>query len=308
MKTDKLGFGTSIVNGLFYLAGRLPLGWHYFWGRVFAWILGKVVHYREDVVTANIARSFPEKKYDEIKKIKDGFYTHFGELIAEMIWFAGNRKGRGRKRIHDSRIVTYVNPEVINELYRTRPGVMALTGHAGNWELNGGIFCENYAGPWAFDESKLCVVYKALSNKLWDKVVGRGRCAAMLDLDFDGYVESRNVLRYAVSHRREKYLYIFNTDQYPYRYATGYDVGTFLNQPTMAMTGGASLACKMGMGVVFMDWRRNGRGHYEITLVPICEDASASTPEEIMRKYYGLMEETVKADPSNYLWSHKRWK
>ena len=75
MKTDKLGFGTSIVNGLFYLAGRLPLGWHYFWGRVFAWVLGKVVHYREDVVTANIARSFPEKKYDE-------YTSAAGEMIA----------------------------------------------------------------------------------------------------------------------------------------------------------------------------------------------------------------------------------
>ena len=49
-------------------------------------------------------------------------------------------------------------------------------------------------------------------------------------------------------------------------------------------------------------------GGYTITFNPICEDASRTTPEEIMNKFYALLEKDVEAQPWNYLWTHKRWK
>ncbi|MBQ2874111.1 MAG: hypothetical protein IJE85_02320, partial [Bacteroidales bacterium] len=49
-------------------------------------------------------------------------------------------------------------------------------------------------------------------------------------------------------------------------------------------------------------------GRYEMTLIPICRNASEFTPEEIMRKYYDLLEEEINETPHNWLWTHKRWK
>ena len=81
-----------------------------------------------------------------------------------------------------------------------------------------------------------------------------------------------------------------------------------MGQPTKAMTGGASLACKFGMAVYFMCSDRKERGRYEITISKICDDASLTTPQEIMTEYYRRLEEAVRSHPENYLWSHRRWK
>jgi KDO2-lipid IV(A) lauroyltransferase len=50
------------------------------------------------------------------------------------------------------------------------------------------------------------------------------------------------------------------------------------------------------------------QGRYEMTFIPICEDASKTTPEDILRRYYDLLEQEINETPGNWLWSHKRWK
>ena len=57
-----------------------------------------------------------------------------------------------------------------------------------------------------------------------------------------------------------------------------------------------------------MKMKRLERGRYEITFIPICEDASRLQPEEVLRKYYDLLQDELNETPANWLWSHKRWK
>ena len=106
--------------------------------------------------------------------------------------------------------------------------------------------------------------------------------------------------------RDVKNIYIYPTDQYPY--AVSHDAGLFLNQPTKVMLGSAGLAHKLGMSVLYLRMRQLERGRYEMTFVPICQDASALSPEDIMRKYLDLLEADIRETPYNWLWSHKRWK
>ena len=81
-----------------------------------------------------------------------------------------------------------------------------------------------------------------------------------------------------------------------------------MHQPTNAMIGSMGVACKLAHAVVYMKMKRVERGHYEMTFIPICEDASKMKPEDILRKYYDLLEEELNETPANWLWSHKRWK
>lgn len=82
----------------------------------------------------------------------------------------------------------------------------------------------------------------------------------------------------------------------------------FLNQETNSMLGSAVVAHKLAHSVMYMKMKRVERGRYEMTLIPICQDASKMKPEDIMRKYYDLLEEEINETPHNWLWSHKRWK
>jgi lauroyl/myristoyl acyltransferase len=45
-----------------------------------------------------------------------------------------------------------------------------------------------------------------------------------------------------------------------------------------------------------------------MTFVPLCDNAAESTPEDILKSYYAHLEEDIKAQPWNYLWTHKRWR
>jgi len=187
--------------------------------------------------------------------------------------------------------------------------MLVLNSHMGNWEISGGLCNYNYTEePLVLRPENMVFAYKQLSSKTFDGVMGVVRTGPLAETEFDGYQESSRILRYAFTHRDDRKLYVFNTDQYPYRRAAFCEIGDFMNQPTRAMTGATALAVKFDMAVVYLRWKAKEGGGYRLTFVPITENASSTTSEEIMRKYYDLMEEDIRQEPWNYLWSHKRWK
>ena len=136
---SKRSFGIRLVEGLMRVLSRLPLGFHYACARFLSWLVGDVFRYRRDVVTANLARSFPDRDYDFLKAVTKGFYRHFGEMLAEAVWFSGKRGEKGRKELIDSNICRIENSDEFNAFYDRSSSVMLLNSHAGNWELMGGV-------------------------------------------------------------------------------------------------------------------------------------------------------------------------
>lgn len=295
-------FGASIVRGLMYPFAVLPLGWHYFWARPLAWLLEKVMRYRKDVVMTNLSRAFPDKSYYWVNKTASAFYRHLSEMIVEAVWFSGRRRARGLREAH---IVEISNAEVLQKAYEESPSVMVLDTHCGNWELLGGLFFYNYRDCESpIRPGVLHVVYKALKNKVWDKVFYENRRCPTPELE--GQIEASGMLRFIVSHRRDKYIYLINNDQYPRE--SSCEVGTFMHQPTTGFVGAATIAHKLGMSVFHMSMVNDRTGHYTITFNPICANAAEMEPVEITRKYYDLLEKDINETPYNWLWSHKRWK
>lgn len=295
-------FKVNLILGVMRLFSRLPLGFHYFCGDTVAWFMKNILHYRQNVVITNIARSFPEMSYQQVRNTASAFYRHLGEIFAETIWFCG----ADYRKLKASRICEITNLEVLAKAYETSPSVTVLYSHCGNWEILGGFWCYNYVPDAVYpsDESCIKVVYKRLHNPVWDEVFKRNRSYPIRG--FEGEIESGQILRYAIRHREQKCIYIFPTDQYPY--AGAHDAGLFLNQPTKVMLGGAALAHKLGMSVLYLRMKHLSRGKYQMTLVPVCGNAAETSPEEIMAKYLELLQEDIREQPHNWLWSHKRWK
>ena len=295
------------LKGIMRFFALFPLKVHYFWADVLAWLLGKCVRYRRDVVMINLSRSFPEKRYGEISRLADEFYVHLAEVFVETIWFAGATPARLRK----SGIVTVANPEVIGEAFAKSKSVEVLYSHCGNWELLGGV--ESYfrislpeGEHLSITDDELRIVYKKLTSRVWDHFIKENR--AKPTRDYQGMVETGQLLRYMVKNRDKKLIYVLNVDQSPYAGAGAYDIGAFMNQPTQAMFGPAGLAHKMGLSVYYMRFDRLARGHYELSFIPVCEDASQMNPALIVRKYYDLLEQEIRDCPANWLWTHRRWK
>lgn len=302
-----MSLSAQISHAPMRLIGKLPLKAHYANSRFLAWLVGDVLRYRRDVVSFNLARCFPEKTTRELKALRKEFYRHFAEIVVEAFWFGACRDSR---RLHDARIVEIANPEIISALFESSPSVAVLYSHCGNWELYGGIESYNYSGrPMPVSEHNFSVVYKRTNSKTTDEVLRMNRFAPLKDRDaYDGYVETMDLIRYAFKHRDEKRIYNINTDQRPY-VSSGANIPVkFLGQDTQTMTGAAAIARKFGMAVCYLRMARKEQGHYIIEYVPICENASGSSVEDIMKRYYELLEEDIRKDPANYLWTHKRFK
>ena len=288
------------------LLSKLPLSFLYRVGDFFAWLACKVLHYRSDVVWINISRSFPDKKYKELKQIYKDFYRHLGELVAEFVWFGGSTFKSLRKK----GIVRITNSQVLADMREKSPSVTLLSTHCGNWELMGGLpgYDSDDNVPLAFSERDIYVVYKKLTSEVSDRVFALNRIAPLEIVGTECEVETKNILRFSIANKDRKCLYIYPADQAPYKGAGKHPIGEFMHQPTNAMIGSMGLACKLSHAVVYMGMKRLERGRYEVTFTPICEDASKTTPEEIIRKYYDLLEQELNETPANWLWSHKRWK
>ena len=303
-KLDTNILGAKALRAVVKVVGKLPLGFHYCFGRVMSWFLSSVMHYRYDVVLTNISRSFPDQKYGFVKKTAKEFYRHLGEIAAETIWFGAS----DYKRLYESGIVTVTNPEVFNDYFENAPSMSVLFSHCGNWELLGGFlgFKTDNGVKVNLEEEQIKVVFKALHNETANQFFLLNRAAALEKVGPSCQIEASQILRRAIKWRNDKNIFIYIADQYPYQGA--HEIGDFMSQPTKVMLGGAGVAHKLGQSVVYLKMRRVERGHYEMTFIPICRNAAESTPEEIMRKYFNLLEEEIKETPYNWLWSHKRWK
>lgn len=294
--------GTELLYWLMRFFALFPLGFHYFWADVLAWLLDRVIRYRRDVIWMNMARSFPDLKSWNIKYLVREYYRHMAEIIVETIWFGGCDLERLRK----SGICSIKNLDVLSKMYEEAPSVIVLYSHCGNWELLGGIMAygTDSAGRTPFSGENTYFVYKKLTSEVSEEIFKRNRIAPMPG--FKGLLEASRILRFCIKNKDNKSLYCYAADQYP---DVGmHDVGTFLNQPTKSMFGSIGIAHKMGMGVMYMKMDRVRRGHYEIEFVPICSDATKMKPEDILRKYFDHLEEEIQANRINWLWSHNRWK
>lgn len=297
--------GSALLYGLTRPLAMLPLKFHRACGRSVGKFVGKVLRYRRDVVMANLARSFPDRKYDELTGICDRFYAHFGKIFAEAIWFGGCTDPR---RLIRSRIVRMGNPEVLNRLFAMGKSVVVMTSHSGNWELYGGIKSYPYPAALDYPEKDVCVVYRQQASPTFDRFMARNRIAPVVDKEnYDGRIESFKALQYIFRHRDRHQMYIFITDQYPYTSKSKVHV-RFMNQDTWAMNASENLARHLGFAVVYLFMEEEEDGNYVMNLTPICDDASEMPEGEILDRYFRLLEQDLQKQPWNYLWTHKRWK
>lgn len=305
--SKKTSFAQGLESSVLRLLGHLPLGVHHFCAKGLAWILRSVVRYRTDVVTDNLSKSFPEKSPEEIKKLHKKFYRHFANIFTEALWFGSCQGDKGRKRIKDSHIVEITNVEEFNRFISEHKQVMILQTHAGNWELIGGILNYTYSEPLVITPHTFAITYLPLHNHFWDVFMGENRQAPVMDMDFQGYIPTNQIVKHVQEHADRQFCYSFITDQYPYNGSHKHTVH-FMNRVTPTMTGGAALACRMDMAVLYLRFAYREDGGYAMTFVPITDHAGEHAPMEIIDKYYSLLEEDLKAQPWNYLWTHRRWK
>ena len=267
----------------------LPLPVLYLFTDFFFLLLITVVPYRKKVIDENLKRSFPKLSDQERNRIRRKFYRHFTNILAEGIKNLTISKSSLQKRFKVR------NPEVMDQLASQGKNVLLVSGHYNNWE-------------WLITSQALLFPFEAygigmpLSSKFWDKKVNARRSRFGMNVIHAG--NYRKAL--AKKTDRPKAVLVLS-DQSPGNSRKSFWTD-FLNQNTAVLFGAEMMANELDYAVVYFTTHQTKRGHYEMELELITDQARTLSWGEITEKHVRLLEKEILKKPQHWLWSHKRWK
>ena len=254
-------------------------------------IIYKIVGYRKKVVFENLRNSFPEKTELEVKQIAKDFYKHIADLFIEFL------KGYSITKDEINDRVKLINIEVIKNYTDKNQSVIIVTGHISNWEW--------LLHPLNLSGIPMDIVYQKLSSSLFNKLTLFIRSRFTIT----PLIEKQNTLRKTVDRKDITRALVLGSDQSPQNWKTAYWT-TFLNQDSGFFTGTERIARKFDYPVIFSEMRRIKRGFYEIEFTEIAKPTEFQNLPigEITERFVRILDESIHRYPSDYLWSHRRWK
>lgn len=270
------------------LASLLPFWWLYFWFKLSAYFGFYVNKYRRRVVHENVKNSFPEMSAEERLKIERNFYFHFTEVLAEFTKSYSFKKSDWEERCK------LMNPELLkNHLDKGEP-VLLMSGHTANWEWPAHSISTQIGYPMEF-------LYKEIKKESFQGIMHKLRTRhGGLPIPKD------SALREIIKRKKEPRVIGVIADQIPSIGAEKEWVN-FLNQETAFYVGAERIATTLNYPVYFCDTVRVAKGKYEVTFKPIATPPYTNK-NGIIHQYAALLEESIRRNPTDYLWSHKRWK
>lgn len=284
----------NIIYGIFYLVSKLPYRALYVISDIANLVLYYIVRYRRDIVRRNITSAFPEKSLEECISIERGFYKWFCDYFVETVKLMSVSRQELLSRIEFRGI------DKIEECFDRGQTCAGILGHYGNWELLSATGLVIKKHP----EAVIGLIYHPLRSQLFDRLFINMRQS------MGGVcVPKKDILRYLVSFRSQNLMNLFGyiADQAP-RYRNIHLWLPFLNHDTPVFTGAERIMRKMNNAVFYIDVERPERGKYIYTF-KLMTDKPGEMPEfEITKKFFVMLEQTIRREPRFYLWSHNRWK
>ena len=168
-------------------------------------------------------------------------------------------------------------------------------GHFFNWEYANHVLSLKSLYP-------VLIVYMPVNNKIFDKLLIQMRtrfnakmiAATRFRSDFSTYIKSR-------------YCIVFVADQNAGEPDKAY-WSLFLNKRAPFVKGPEKNARLTDSIVFFVRFFKLKRGYYSADFVKLTEEPRKLKEGELTNLLIEQIEASIHSNPSNYLWSHRRWK
>lgn len=285
---------TRIVYTLFYTLSLLPFRILYGMADIGYVLLYYIIRYRRGVVRKNLVTAFSEKSIGDIKAIERKFYHWFCDYFLEAVKLLSISDKELRRRF------TIINSEEVEQCFQEGQDVAAILGHYCNWEW---LSCVGMNLPL---ERETGLIYHPLRNKAFDYLFRKLRSHK----PHSHVIPKKDILRYVVTKKKEGVRNIcgYISDQGP-KWTNIHLWLPFLNhEHTPVFTGGERIMRKMNNAVFYVEMSRPKRGYYTATYKLITREPNTLPPNDITRRFFRMLEETIRREPAYYLWSHNRWK
>ncbi len=277
-----------LVYAIFYLLSLLPWFVIYLISDFFYALIYYVFGYRKKIVMDNLLIAFPEKTVAERVRIAKKFYRGFTDNFIELIKLVSISESEMKKRF-------VINIEVVNDLVEKHERVQLVTGHYFNWE-----FANLAVG--LVSKYPFIVAYKPVSNKVFNRLMLHIRSRFGTKL-----VSSTNFGKDFQKYAKSNHALILVADQNSANTAKAYWVDFFGKK--VPFVKGPERGAKMNnQPIVYTHFYKVKRGYYKGHFELVTDTPKAYADGELTKVLIKKIEDSIRKEPANYLWSHRRWK
>ncbi len=240
----------------------------------------------------HVRAAFPDAAADEVARIADRSMKHLAMWIVELLCSPRLLSRWTWKRY----VVLGSYQDALRAMLAGR-GAILVTGHFGNWELLGHFFA-----MLGFD---VTAIMRPLDNRYLNDYLVRARRTHGLRL-----IDKKGASADATEVLDRGGMLGFIADQDAGRKGIFVD---FFGRPASSYKAVGLLAIERRVPVIVGYARRLGnRFRYEIGVERVIDpaewDGHADPLRWITQEYTSAIERSVRRDPTQYLWVHRRWK
>jgi KDO2-lipid IV(A) lauroyltransferase len=274
----------ALLIAVFGLLRLLPIDWASGVGGSIAARIGPMLKV-SNVARRNLALAFPELGRAEIEALVRGVWNNLGRVAGEYPHLAAI----ARRRVE---LVGLESALAVRD--DGKPGIL-FAGHLANWELLP-MVASGLGIP-------LTLVYRAANNPLVDRVIARLRRAGNAVFLPKGPSGARGTL---AAMRDGAHLAMLVDQKMNDGIAVPFFGITAMTAPALAQ-----LAYRFDCPVLPARMERLGGAHFRLTVLPpLAIPHTGNRPADIlaaMTAVNHLLEDWIRANPSQWLWLHKRW-
>jgi KDO2-lipid IV(A) lauroyltransferase len=254
-------------------------------GKLFE-IIGPIFRSKK-LIHTNIKKAFPKNNSVEIKKLTKLMWNNYGRVFAEYMFIKDFRFAKIDSKIE------IIGQEILDEIKKSNKPVVFISGHFSNFEL--------MAMQIEKTGIKLSTIYRPLNNiflnRIMEKIRKKYICKNQIK---KGIAGTRELIKF----QRNNYSIALMIDQ---RVSEGEKVN-FFNQEAYTTTIPAQLAKKFDMPIVPIFIERVNDTNFKIKISKPVNFLKSDSIKDITSKLNVIIEEMILKNPTQWIWSHNRWK
>jgi Kdo2-lipid IVA lauroyltransferase/acyltransferase len=280
-------FLQSIVIYLFFLVFKI-LGI-----KISSNLSGKIVSIigplfrSKKIIFSNIQRALPGLNEYEIKKISKKMWNNYGKILAEYVFIKDFRNSKLNN------ILDVEGQDILNEINEKKERVIFVSGHFNNFELMA-MHIEKSG-------INLAAIYRPLNNKflniLMEKIRIKYICKNQIKKGISG---TKDLLKFF----KKGNSIALMIDQ---RVSEGIN-SKFFNQDALTTTLPAQFVKKFKCKIVPVYIERTEGINFKIKIYDPIKYSDDESIETITNNLNILLEKMILKDPSQWIWTHNRWK
>ena len=286
MKLIKYFIQFLIIITLFLLFKILGLKSALYISSKFTSIFGPLFRSKK-LINSNILKAFPILNQNEIKLISKKMWSNYGKILAEYVFI---KDFRGPKLNNKIKIK---GQTILDKIKKSNQPVIFISGHFNNFELMA-MHIEKSG-------INLVTIYRPLNNKflnfIMEKIRKKYICKNQIEKGLSG-------TKKLLSFFKKKTSIALMIDQ-----RVSQDIkSNFFNHKCFTTTIPAQFVKKFKCKIVPIYIERLQDENFQITIHEPLEYSNKETIESITLDLNGLLEKLILKNPTQWIWSHNRWK